>query len=106
MIWLLFAHFVGDWATQKEWMILNKGKYWFVMLTHCIIWTAFICMGLEYMGSYALWKVLFLIIGHYAIDLWKCRAYEKVPFCQQKTYKHLYIDQLLHILQVIIVGVI
>ena len=106
MIWLLFAHFIGDWAIQPEWIATNKGKYWFVMLSHCIIWTACVCIGLEYIGCYALWKVLFLISGHYLVDLWKCKLYEKIPFCQQKTYKHLYIDQLIHIIQVIFVGVL
>ena len=105
MIWLLFAHFIGDWAIQPEWIATNKGNYWFVMLVHCIIWATCICIGLEYIGCYVLWKALFLIGGHYLVDSWKCRVYEKIPFCQQKTYKHLYIDQFIHIIQVIFVGV-
>lgn len=104
MIWLIFAHFIGDWAMQPEWVALNKGKYWFIMFAHCMVWTACISVALEYLGIFSLWKVGFLFIGHYLIDLWKCGVYAKKPFCQQVSYWHLYEDQLLHILQCISCG--
>ena len=113
LISLIFIHFIADWALQSEWVAINKGKYWFVMFAHCIIWTGCIYFGLIFFdikvnlyNPVPMWKLLFLFIGHYLVDLWKCRVYKKVPFCQQKTYKHLYIDQLIHIIQVIFVGVL
>ncbi len=103
ILFLIFAHIITDWSLQPEWMANNKGKYWFVMAAHCLVWTGGLCFALEYFNLFAWWKILFLFAGHYVCDLWKCKAYEKVPFCQQKSYKHMYIDQAWHILQCIVV---
>ena len=63
-IWLIFAHFIGDIALQTSWQADNKNKYWYVMLSHCIIWTACVSVALQYIGSFAIWKVIFLVIGY------------------------------------------
>ncbi|KKM62452.1 hypothetical protein LCGC14_1521550 [marine sediment metagenome] len=106
MIWIIFAHFIGDWGLQSEWVALNKEKYWFVMTAHCMIWTGCVSMAVEYMGALTVWKLFFLFIGHYACDIWKCGVYEKTPFCKQETYWHMYADQGWHLIQCFIVGVI
>lgn len=103
IFWLIFAHAFGDWITQDTWMAENKGKYWIVMFFHCIVWTGFICIALQYLNKLTWWNVPFLVIGHYVIDSWKCRVYAKKPFCQQPSAKHLYIDQVLHLLQIAVV---
>lgn len=105
VLYLFFVHIIADWALQSSWMAENKGKYWIVMSAHCIVWTGCLCISMHHLGMYAPWKALFLVIGHSFIDTWKCMVYAKVPLCQQKNLKHLYIDQFLHILQVFIVGV-
>lgn len=97
IIFLLFAHHIGDMALQPEWIAMNKGKHWFVLLWHCIIWTGCICIALEYFCSFELWKPIFLIAGHYCIDLWKCKTSTKL------NEWHLAVDQLFHLLQLIIV---
>ena len=104
MIWLIFAHFIGDWALQSERIAKEKANYWFVMFAHCVIWTGCICIALEYLGVLNGWKIMFLFFGHYICDYWKCRVYSKVPFCEQRTLKHLYIDQMFHLAQVLAVG--
>ncbi|KKK56014.1 hypothetical protein LCGC14_3068780 [marine sediment metagenome] len=114
MLWLFFAHFIGDWAFQSDWIAQNKGKYWFVMFAHCAIWTGCICVFYaafvrndgpwETIGMRMdTWKIVFLFVGHYVCDLWKCRVYAAIPFCQQKTYWHMYVDQLWHLFQCSIV---
>lgn len=97
MIWLIFAHFIGDWALQSDWVAQNKGKYPIVMIVHSMIWTACICIALEYLGLFVLWQVTFLSVGHYFCDLWKCKTAKKFPSW------HLYVDQLFHIAQLIVV---
>ena len=72
-IWLIFAHFVGDIALQSEWQANNKKRYWYVMLSHCMIWTASICVALQFLGLFEYWKVAFLLLGHAVSDEWKCR---------------------------------
>lgn len=97
-IWLIFAHFVGDVALQSRFQMENKGKFWYWMLAHCIIWAAMICIALEYLGLLELWKVLFLVGGHYICDTWKSR--------QPKTMGHwwkIYPDQAWHLIQCAIV---
>ena len=100
LVWLMFAHFIGDIALQSEWIALNKGKYWICMVWHSMIWTAIICLVLEYFDLVTLWKIAFLFIGHYGCDLWKCRTTDKFPSW------HLYADQGWHLVQVILVGIL
>ena len=98
MIWLLFAHFIGDIALQAPWQAENKGRYWYVMLSHCVIWTACVSVALEYLGLFSLTKVAFLIAGHWLMDLWKSKQ-PKTP----ETWWMIYPDQFVHFVQLVIV---
>ena len=62
-------------------------------------------MALEYAGLMNWSKIFFLFVIHYCTDTWKCSVYAKKPFCEQTTNKHMYIDQLIHIAQIVLVGV-
>lgn len=98
--WLIMAHFVGDWALQSEWLAKNKGTVFMAMVAHSVIWAACVCVVLQWQGAYSLWKFGFLWLGHFAVDTWKCR--------EEKTFLswHLYMDQFLHLLQLICVSLI
>lgn len=98
MIWLIFTHFIGDIALQGDWQVQNKGKYWYVMLSHCIIWTACVCVALQFLGLYASWKVLFLVVGHWICDKWKSTK-PKTPEC----WWYIYPDQIWHFIQLLFV---
>jgi len=98
LIWLIFGHFIGDIALQAPWQAENKGKYWYVMLSHCMIWTAIISIALEYLGLLMLWKIIFLLIGHYLMDSWKSRQ-TRIPGNWWKIYP----DQVWHLIQCAIV---
>lgn len=94
-IWLVFAHYIGDYAFQSSWMAENKGKDWYVMLSHCMIWTACISMALQFSGVFILWKVGFLAIGHAVCDILKCTSPERKWL--------IYPDQMFHFLQCLFV---
>ena len=98
MIWLIFSHYIGDVALQSEWIIKNKRKFWYAMLSHCIIWTACISIALEYVNKFDIWKVLFLIIGHWLSDSYKISIYKT-----KKDKIFFYIDQIWHLIQCAIV---
>ena len=98
IIWLIFSHFIGDIALQNSWQSDNKGRLWYAMFSHCMIWTGAICITLQFLGIFVLWKALFLLIGHYLIDSWRVKRMKT-----EETTKDLYLDQSLHILQIIIV---
>ena len=103
ILWLIFAHFIGDWVLQSNWMSENKSKCLFVMFAHCMVWTACISVALEFTSCYALWKVLCLVFGHFVIDLFRLWVCWKSP-----SYSGwwLGVDQLCHIIQVIVIGMI
>ena len=105
IIWLIFAHFVGDFSLQTSFMAQTKGKLWYVMLAHSIVWTACIAAMLQSMGMFATWKVAFLIVGHFMCDKWKCMA--SIPPANEDPPKdrwHLvYYDQVFHMMQLVIV---
>lgn len=91
--WLVFAHFMGDIGFQNPWLVKKK-QHWFYMVAHSVIYTGCIAVSLEYLGILVIWKVLFIVIGHYLIDTGKKVLPER--------YKDL-IDQSLHLIQLIIV---
>jgi len=97
IVWVLFAHFIGDIALQNTWME-QKGKIWYAMLCHCMVWTACICIALQFLGIFALWKVAFLFGGHWICDKWKSTKPKN-----NEGLKYLYIDQGIHFLQCLIV---
>ena len=97
IVWVLFAHFIGDIALRSTWME-QKETMWYAMLCHCMVWTACISIALQFLGIFALWKVVFLFGGHWLCD--KCKPNDR------KGLKWLYIDQAVHIAQCIIVYVL
>jgi hypothetical protein len=98
MIWLLFAHFIGDAALQTDWMLKAKQSNWFVLMEHCFVWAGTVSAVLLLMGRFSLWKAIFLIVGHYFIDLYKIKT-AKDPL----ELKPLYLDQFLHLVQLVVV---
>jgi hypothetical protein len=79
-------------------MAQNKGRLWFVMLVHSIVWTACISVALQYLGLFAMWKVLFLWVGHWICDKWKTTK-PKTP----EAWVYIYPDQAWHLLQCLII---
>jgi len=100
-IWLLFAHYIGDIALQSDRQAKNKGDLWYVMFSHCMIWTALVCVALQFLGLYAFWKVLFLLFGHWICDRWKSSKL-RTP----ETWHYIYYDQAWHIIQLLVVFLI
>lgn len=98
MICLIFAHVIGDYALQPDWVLKNKGKVKHVLIGHCLVWTACVSLALWFMGSVEFWKILFLAGGHYWIDSWKLKYGSGL-----KDDWFNYADQLAHILQLFLV---
>jgi len=97
-LWLLFAHYIGDFALNTDWMALNKGKNWYIMFAHCMVWATPIAIVLEFLSILSFWKIGFLIVGHFIIDSWRVKRTSPNDF-----WKFLYYDQILHILQLFVV---
>jgi hypothetical protein len=97
-LWLIGAHFVGDIALQSSWQADNKGKYWYVMLSHCIIWTMCICLVLGALDTLEWWHPFFLVGFHAIADVLKTRI-PKTP----ENWKYIYPDQIWHLCQLLVV---
>ena len=96
---VIFAHYLADYPLQGDFLGTMKGKYDYLLFCHCVIWTGCVSISLAYFGLYATWKLLFLFIGHFIIDRWKARH----PSAKEiGLTKLLWIDQLLHFVQILI----
>lgn len=104
MWWLLTAHFIFDWGLQNRWMAENKSRWYEVLLAHCMIYTGGISIALEYTNSFAWWKLIFIFIGHYIIDLNSSRASLSARENPQDMQKILWADHLLHFFQLIVIS--
>ncbi len=99
---LLVAHYVGDFPLQGEFLGTMKGKYDYLLFCHVVIWAGTICLVLAYFGIFTWWKAGFLLFGHFFIDRWKARKVDKTNIFT----KDLWIDQSLHMVQLIIVAIL
>lgn len=99
MLWLVFAHFIGDYGLQSQWMAENKGRNWYVLIAHGMIWTACISIALQYLGLLFPWKVVFLATEHIIVDGFKCYCLLRGG---NRTWWEIY-DQTWHLTQCLIV---
>ena len=101
VIFLFVLHHIGDVWAQPSWLIEKKKKHAFAVYEHVMIYAGVISAGLFVLGMFEPWKFFFILIGHFAIDLYKYQ-YAK----NKDKYWLIYPDQLLHYLQIVIVWLI
>ena len=103
MLVLLFqwlaVHFFADFVLQTKKLVQNKRERkagsWFLYL-HCLVHAGLVYLLLP---DKSLWQIpVIIFITHYIIDLWK--------LYQKENALSFFIDQLLHIIVIIIVWVI
>jgi hypothetical protein len=98
LLFLIFGHYIGDFALQNEWIATKKGEYPYILFGHAMIWSAVICAILYHFGLFHLWMAVFLIAGHFACDYWKSHQ-PRTP----ENWWLIYPDQLFHIVQILVV---
>lgn len=97
---LYFNNLVLDYPLQGTFLAEYKAKNNYILFVHCAIWALGLSVVLIPLGLFAWWKVIMLLIGHYIIDYWKCRRlYKKWNISD---WNSLYIDQSLHIGQILL----
>jgi hypothetical protein len=84
------CHFVGDFAFQSTWMSMEKGKSWEVNFYHCATYTATFVIFVHP----SIQATAFLLVTHYIVDTLKARY---------KVIGPIWLDQLLHILTIVVV---
>ena len=100
MLWfyLILAHFIADFPLQGEFLATNKGKHFYWLFAHCMIWAGTCSLPLILFGQFTVGKYLILLLGHIVIDKWKCQMGSDM--------KWLYADQFLHGVQLLIVSLL
>jgi hypothetical protein len=99
LIFLLTIHCLADYPLQGDFLANMKGKNKFLLIIHCFIWAGMIYGAANFLGitQNPSWFV-FLFMGHYLIDLWKCNRTDKT----KALTTDLYIDQAGHLFQIIV----
>ena len=88
---LLACHFVGDIALQNQWLAEGKAKSWEINFYHVAVYTSiFILFG----TGLSLPSLAIIFVTHFIIDPLKSRY---------GIIKHVWQDQILHILVLIFV---
>ncbi|WIF95024.1 DUF3307 domain-containing protein [Caminicella sporogenes] len=93
ILWILLAHYIADYPLQGDFLAQTKGKYWYSLLAHSLIYGLTIALCYKLLGVFAVWKAVVLIASHMVIDYKKATAKNK----EKALTTYLYIDQLLHI---------
>lgn len=97
---LYVANLILDYPLQGQFLAEYKAKNNYLLFVHCAIWAFGLSVVLMYLGLFAWWKVAMLLLGHIAIDYWKCRGlYKKWNITD---WNALYIDQFGHVVQVLL----
>lgn len=103
IFWLFFLHLLADYPLQGPFISEFKGKNQIIMITHVGIWTGFICLGLHLLGiPFTNLEVISLFVVHYIADTMKARNiwfYKKL----NPLGSGLFIDQLIHVIQIVVV---
>lgn len=101
LLWLIFAHFIGDWGFQNPWVAVEKAKSWTVMVAHCMVWTSCMCVALRWLGLLTLWKLPILFLGHVIVDKARC-VFTARGFDPEWMMR---LDQAFHLLQCYVVSI-
>lgn len=98
---LYWANLVLDFPFQNAFMAEYKSKNGYILFVHSCIWGIGLSIVLSAFNHVTIFMVLFLVAIHYFVDAWKCRGYYKIWGI--KDIHALYIDQAIHVLQILVV---
>jgi hypothetical protein len=100
LLLLFFAHCIGDFVFQSEWMAKQKtrGEYcYYIIFIHSFIWAGCIGITLYVLNSFNSYLLIFLLLGHFGSDAIKA----KQTYLKQKPI--FFLDQLWHVIQLEVV---
>lgn len=93
ILWLLLGHYVCDYPLQGDFLAQTKGKYWYSLFAHSMIYGLGMALILSLLGAdYIVLKAVVLVASHIFIDYVKATAKNK----DKALTSYLYIDQAIH----------
>jgi len=80
---LVMCHLVGDYVFQSEFMANTKGKNWYHMIVHCLLYTApfYIVFGF-------VWQLAVVLLAHLIVDPLKAR-WKKINYVTDQVIHYL-----------------
>jgi hypothetical protein len=80
---LIMCHMIGDYVLQSDFIAKTKGKNWYHLFVHCVLYIVpfYICFGF-------VWQLAVIFIAHLVIDPLKAR-YNKINYWQDQTLHYL-----------------
>ncbi len=94
----IYAHLIGDYLLQNDWMATNKKQNSLICLVHIIIYM------IPFLFTQLNWIQLILIaVQHYMQDrtnfvAWFCKMTKKFQGDSSETFGHVIVDNVFHIL--------
>lgn len=87
LIQLIMCHVIGDYVLQSDFIAQTKGKNWYHLFVHAILYCVpfAILFGIDY-------RLILIFISHMIIDPLKAK-YNKITYTQ---------DQILHYIMILI----
>lgn len=96
---LYFCNLVLDYPLQGEFLAKGKSDSNYLLWVHSAIWGLGLSIVLLPLGLFTWTKCIMLVIGHFIID--HVKAHHGYDVLGWDENKQLYVDQALHILQLI-----
>ena len=83
LIKIIMCHMIGDYVLQCDFIAQTKGKNWYHLFVHCILYCVpfAILFGIDY-------KLGIIFISHLIIDAFKAR-YNKITYTQDQVLHYL-----------------
>jgi hypothetical protein len=80
---IVFCHLVGDYVFQSDFIATTKGKNWYHLFVHCVLYCLpfYIAFGIN-------WQLLFIFVSHLIIDPLKAR-YNKINYVTDQVLHYL-----------------
>jgi hypothetical protein len=93
LLFVLLAHYLGDYAFQSKFIFDTKGKIFYSLFAHSMIYALLVSLCFYLFGVFAFWKFLVVLFAHLIVDKWK----SGIKDAKKSEGIYLYIDQALHI---------
>jgi hypothetical protein len=101
----IYAHLIGDYLLQNDWMAVGKKKSHWINLIHVFTYMLpFLLTSMEW------WQLLLIATQHYIQDKWGfinwfCRITGKFQRDVVKVWGHIIVDNVFHILWMYLVSI-
>jgi hypothetical protein len=83
IVLLVLCHMIGDYVLQSDFIATTKGKNWYHLFVHCVLYVVpfYICFGF-------VWQLATIFVAHLIIDPLKAR-YNKINYWQDQVLHYL-----------------